>query len=498
VSNVTSVKKTKEITDRYKDKPVTGKPAEEVLATARLKLICDFPFFGKIALNMVFVENNHIPTTAVDVKGRFYYNRKWVNHFTMEDAVFEMGHEVMHLVQRCFARKPAGSDHGLWNKAADWLCDTSLVDTGMKQSSISVEMVDEKTQEKTRELGTIEKVYKFLLQDAENNTTCPACKQALKKLKELAQGQDKSTEAENKQINSENGGESPGDGGEEDSEESSAGSGGEGEGDGHDHGEGEGGGCGGEGDEPQHTCGNIRGCCVGTTADLGNGTPMDEQKWTEVIVGAKIHAEGKGNMPAGLGEMINTLTESKVRWQDYLRTAATKIFGRNRYTYLKRNRRGHAMNIRFPGHTPDGKSAIITVDTSASMSEDEVRQCITEGAEILRLCGCQKIWLILHDMRVYFSGYVTEADLTKLKIARGGTSHREVFACLERRHANEEFNVPTDEIVSLAVMFTDLGTDFPDYKPDFDVLWGVPSDGCPGMSAPVPFGIKVSVEMNDG
>jgi predicted metal-dependent peptidase len=235
---------------------------------------------------------------------------------------------------------------------------------------------------------------------------------------------------------------------------------------------------------------------VGSSADFGDDAdPMEVQKWTEVIVGAKIHAEQKGNMPAGLGEAIDKLTESRVNWKDYLKTSATRVFGRARYTYNKRNRRGFAMKIRLPGHEPDGKCAVLGVDTSASMSVEEVIQCITEGSEILRVCGCRKIWLILHDMRVYFSGYVTESDLTKLKMARGGTSHSEVFACLNRTHPTAEFNVPKEEEVSLAVLFTDLGTNFPDHAPDYEVLWGVPTDGCPGMAASVPFGKKVPVEM---
>jgi len=131
------------------------------------------------------------------------------------------------------------------------------------------------------------------------------------------------------------------------------------------------------------------------------------------------------------------------------------------------------------------------------MSCDEVRQCFSEGKEILRVCGCQKIWVIMHDTRVYFSGWVEDADFTKLEMARGGTSHQEVFQCLDRKHRNPEFNVPKETEVKLAVMFTDLGTDFPRSKPDYDVFWGVPTDGCPGMAAVVPFGTKIPVDMKE-
>jgi predicted metal-dependent peptidase len=462
----------------YCDEPKTGQCAEDVLATARLNLIMRFPFFGKVAQNMSLVESNAVPTTAVDAKGRLYFNRKWVNHFDENDALFEMGHEAMHMIQRCFGRFPKGGDPGLWNRAADYLCDTSLIDAGMKQSDISLQEVTPDKVEMVHELGTIEAVYKKLLVDRENNTQCEACKAETKKMQSLSKKEDAENQAENKEINGN---------GDEESEAAP----------GHEHGDGED--CGGGEEELEHTCGgSIRMCCAGHTTDLSNATPMDEQKWLEKVVAAKMFAESKGNMPAGLSDQIEALTKSTVRWQEYIKTHATKIFGRDRYTHRRANRRSYAIKMRIPSPVPDGKSAVIAVDTSGSMSHDACRQCITEAAGIMRACGADKVWLILHDAVPYYSGYVTEADLTKLKMARGGTSHQGVFKILARKYENEKMNVPREEEVHLAVMFTDLGTDFPDTKPDFDVIWGVPVGGCPGIDCAVPFGLKVPVELNEG
>jgi predicted metal-dependent peptidase len=130
------------------------------------------------------------------------------------------------------------------------------------------------------------------------------------------------------------------------------------------------------------------------------------------------------------------------------------------------------------------------------MTQEAVVQCVTETAAIMKACGCEKLWLILHDYEVYFSGWVTESDLTNLKMARGGTSHEGVFACLDREHLNDHFNLPTEEEVLLAILFTDLGTDFPDRSPEYEVVWGVPEGGWPGMEADVPFGRKIEVEIS--
>lgn len=483
--------------DFYCDEPVSGLAAEDLLAASRLALLVKFPFFGKLSLNMVFIENNNIPTTAVDARGNFYYNRKWMNHMTDVDAQRSVAHETMHLVQRFFARKPKGANHKLFNLAGDYVLEVQLNDCEMAPSRHSAIKINEAVIELVREYETVPAVYRQLLKEAEDATDCEACKQQIKQLQQQGQQNKQQNREENRKLNEESAnGDEQGDGGGEGPEqegsgpscESGSGAGGCGEpdeGEGHGHGEG-----------PPHTCG-IMTCCTGSLSDTGELDPDEQQKWTEIVVGAKIHAEGKGNMPAGLGEYIDQLTESKVRWQDHLKSAATRLFGRDRYTYVRPNRRGPALSMRIPGHQPDGKSAVVSIDTSASMSTEEVRQCITEAREILKVCGCQKMWLILHDTRVFFSDYIEEADLTKMKMARGGTSHGEVFACLEKRHPNEKLNVPKEEDVTLAVMFTDLGTDFPDKKPEFEVIWGVPSCGCPGMSCPVPFGTKVEVELNE-
>jgi predicted metal-dependent peptidase len=133
------------------------------------------------------------------------------------------------------------------------------------------------------------------------------------------------------------------------------------------------------------------------------------------------------------------------------------------------------------------------------MSEDEVRQCFSEAKEIMKQCGAKKLYLILHDMQVYYADEVSDDSLTKLKIARGGTSHLEVFELLEGKeitnYQGEKFKLPTEIEPELVVCFTDLGTCFPDKRPTYDVIWAVPSDGCPGPSVDVPFGEKVVVDM---
>jgi len=129
------------------------------------------------------------------------------------------------------------------------------------------------------------------------------------------------------------------------------------------------------------------------------------------------------------------------------------------------------------------------------MSHPACRQGISEAAMIMKLCGVKKLWLILHDYVPYFSGWITEADLTKMRLKRGGTSHEGVFKILNRTYEEQEMNFPKHEHIAMVVMFTDLGTDIPKEIPKYEVLWAVPEGGMPGMSADVPYGKKIQIDL---
>ena len=470
--------KGRKCTEFYADTPRSGHEAEILLANLKITLLQEYPFFGKILFKMPFIEMNMFPTTAIDARARFYFNRKWVNYWTRKDGLFELGHEVLHVLFRCFARKPEGASHATWNKAADYVNDTVLVDAGFEQSEVSKVMVPDDIQVKVKELGYAhEPVYRWLLEQPGEEGECQACKMLAKMVKEASKNEDQALQKQNDADK-----EKDGNGGDEDSDDAHA----------HSHA------CGGDDNcscgenMPEHTCGNIRHCAGGTTIEAG-ASPEDLQKWKEVVIAAKMYADsrGKGNLPGVISDCIDGLTKSTVRWQDHLRARTTQIFKRGEYTYKRQNRRGRIMGVRLPGRNPEGKAAACCIDTSGSMSEEEVIQCFTETAAIMKQCGAARLYLILHDHPVYWAGEVEANALTNLKMSRGGTSHEEVFEVLTGK--SERWPLPTHEKIEMAICFTDLGTTFPDKAPPFEVLWGVVPGY--GEQVDVPFGHKVDVKL---
>ena len=479
----------------YSDTPKDGIKAEDKIRKAILLLLRRYPFFGKLAMFMVTIRlpKEVCPTTAVDKKGRLYWCREWVNGLTLEDMVFEIGHETMHLVQRTFARSPKGVIHPIWNLASDWLCDLYLAEAGLTQSCISKKMLPPDKLKKAKELGTIEKVYQHLLEEVKNNTSCQACKEMIEKIQNQEKKEDVTDKKESSQSPSDKEDQESGKGDAE-GQESSKATAGNGKGNGEGEGKGNGEGTGKHSHGTPHTCGNVRQCCAGITADGEGLSPYDNNKWQQNIIAAKMYADSKdrGNIPGNFGEMIDGLVKPKVKWQNYLRKTSHRIFGNGRLTYKAPNRRGFGVKVRLPKRQPENKSAVIVVDSSGSVSTEQLRQTVAESLAIMKQTGAEKILLVLHDVIVYYMQEITAKDVKNLKFRRGGTSHLDVFKCLNGE--SDKWKLPKGYTVELVVCFTDLETQFPRIAPSYSVLWGVFETG--RKPHPAPFGQVITVPVS--
>ena len=98
----------------------------ERLVKARVRMLLKHGFFGQIATRLKLVEENSIPTAAVDGR-RFYYNSEFVQKLSDDELVFLVGHEVGHCVWQHFLRR-SDRDRQVWNMAGDYVINQILVD----------------------------------------------------------------------------------------------------------------------------------------------------------------------------------------------------------------------------------------------------------------------------------------------------------------------------------------------------------------------------------
>ncbi len=351
-------------------KKIDTQDPREKLTKARMQLLIAFPFFGELVMRMVFHESKTagVGTTCVDHKGNMYYHPDWVNNFvSTQETMFELAHEMMHLVQRCTVRFPQAGDHRVWNIAADIKVDSILVDAGLKQSKVSQKNITDEIMEKYRG-QTTEQIYYSMMQNPEEQEAFGNCP--------------------------------------------------------HPDGEGK-----GEGPDckPGTQVGE-RGCTSG--AMHGQPGDMEEiEKWKAHVLAAA-HNCPAGKMPGFAQDFMAEIRKPSVTWKEILRRAATSTF-RNRYTLQRQSRRSRSIGVRLASRSPSPNGAAIMLDTSGSISDDCITQFLSECAGILRETGCRFLKIYFHDVMCYHIEEYDLTTINKVKVTRGGTSHVDVFEKVE-------------------------------------------------------------------
>jgi predicted metal-dependent peptidase len=412
-------------------------PAKAKLRKARIHLLANKPFFGVLAMHMPMIESESAGgrgTTMVDEKGRFYYNKKWIMDMTPQDAMFELAHEVMHIVQQCISRFPKGGNHAIWNMAADQVVDTLLVDAGFAQSEISKKMVPEPIRKQVKGMTTEQVYYKLLKEEAKNPQSGN-------------QGKGKGGQGKGK------GNMQPGEGDQ-----------------------------GPAVPDNHHHKNNVRGCTSASTMEK-KITAETIEKFKQHIIAAAQVQKSRGDVPGFVQAFLAEIGKPTITWKDKLRNLTASYF-KGRYTFMRPNRRSGSVGMRLPNRAPKKEGAIIMIDTSGSISDKEINQFVSEVVGIMSYCGCPWIKIYLHDVECYHSEKYSRSTIVKLPVTRGGTSHVDVFDKV----------LDSDDKIGCIVAFTDLYTQFPNRHVKYPVIWAHPESG---EGQGVPFGTKVLIKLDE-
>ena len=94
-----------------------------IVQKAKAQLVFRYPFFASLLMRRPLVSSRRVPIAAVDARGVIFYNPVRFETFTVDEAIFVLCHEVMHVVGMHFLRL-AGRDLERWNIATDaWIND---------------------------------------------------------------------------------------------------------------------------------------------------------------------------------------------------------------------------------------------------------------------------------------------------------------------------------------------------------------------------------------
>lgn len=111
-------------------KPDVNKQAFDKLTRARANLIIEQPFFGALALRLKLIEDEAVPTLAVNGRD-IRYNPTFINSLEPSLVKSAVGHEVGHCV---FAHmfRVGERDHRRWNIATDFVVNEMLKNAGFE------------------------------------------------------------------------------------------------------------------------------------------------------------------------------------------------------------------------------------------------------------------------------------------------------------------------------------------------------------------------------
>lgn len=128
--------------------------------------------------------------------------------------------------------------------------------------------------------------------------------------------------------------------------------------------------------------------------------------------------KNRGFTPGHLSEAIQQLNKPVVRWRELLRRYIGTHVGSRRSTYSRRNRRNDVFGIKGVSHHAASKVRVI-VDTSGSVSSKELQQFF---AEIDTMASYAEVMVLLWDHAYQGYSKYKRGDWKKWKVnGRGGT-----------------------------------------------------------------------------
>ena len=217
--------------------------------------------------------------------------------------------------------------------------------------------------------------------------------------------------------------------------------------------------------------------------ESGGSSPQPQPvDWNAEMTKALTHAKMQGKASADFERKLAGNSASQVDWKSVLRQKVSHLLsrdGRDDFTYFPPSRRFLHEDLIMPSAVGHRDPVIAySIDTSGSMSEEELTQGIAEVDAIRKLYQA-RLYFIVCDWEVTEAKWIEPyQDMPTLK-GGGGTSFVPIFDNLEKE------NIECDAVI----VFTDGYGTFPESDKGYDTIWVMTSTVTP------PFGECVNVKI---
>jgi predicted metal-dependent peptidase len=241
---------------------------------------------------------------------------------------------------------------------------------------------------------------------------------------------------------------------------------------GHGHGSGD---SGFESKDGREACGGLREAQASNEAEQ----KKNEQEMRSMVARASTIAKMQGNMPGSLSRLVDDMMKPKVDWYEKLRHFMERA-ARNDYSWSRGNRRHIGRGFYLPTlHNMEMGELVVAVDTSGSISEEELTQFLSEVSAICEQLTPECVYVVYVDTQVAGVDAYEPSDLPLKANPRGGggTDFRPPFEWVEENQMTPQ----------CLLYLTDMACDrYPD-EPDYPVMW-VSSVGSGSAFGQPPFG----------
>ena len=436
--------------------------SEERMIKARAKLMKGNVGMATMLLKLTLIEDNERCQTMATDGINIYWNDEFVKSISDEEIQSVLVHEASHVIWEHPLRK-GKRIHELWNIATDYVINSWIAyDLGMV-------LPEGGLLDRQYHRQSAEQVYRTLSNDDE------ALDDALEQLE--SNSNDDDSDSQN--------GDSDSDSDSDNSDSDATGN--------------------GQGKSLEEKLADVKlpsGEVWMPTNDKGKElspsemAELQEELQRTILMADKLESIGS-NGDSSLRGAVQKLNETYVDWVDVLRDLLQSAISTNpTWTRLNKRHSWRGINLPSKDKEPQGGEIVVAVDTSMSMTQEELNIFATETQSLAEECGIDKIRVCYCDTTViknsngdWWDEYDLDCEELDFQLrGGGGTRFNPPFNLFN------EYTDDTDEVLAF-IYFTDgFGSCDAEVEPSVPVIWAL-TGGENYCTDDLPFGEKISIDM---
>ena len=402
------------------------------LAAARTRLIMERPFLGALVMHLPLKPGGEWCTTTGTDAQAFYFNPVFVENLSLAQTQFVLAHEAMH----CAMGHPHRRNHRVkrrWDVACDHAVNLILIEEGLKPPLHGI-LADQNFM-----TLSAEEIYPLIPEDTPEESFDQHLFDS-----DNEQG---GSPDENERQDDPEGGES-----------------------------------GGQGKAGQSEAEQQQGSGSQASQKPNELSPSEREElseqWKNRLAAAAQAARQAGKLSQSMMRWVDGLLAPSLPWRALL-ARFFAVNQRDDYSWRRPSRReGDAL---LPRLSSEGLEVVAAIDTSGSISDDELREFVSE-LDALKGQVRARVTLLACDNHVAENAPWEYEPWDTMQLPAdmeggGGTDFRPVFDWVEQENRSP----------NMLVYFTDAEGDFPRLPPNYPVIWLIKGKGG------VPWGERVQL-----